>query len=134
MLWASLLAGMAISQTRTAAAHAISYPLTLYHGIPHGRAVAALLSHVLAANLSALDQERVELLCGCFGCQDSEDLVQACRSFLEQTGITEPLGNFGVQPSNVATIARGSNTVGRLDNNIYDLSLREIERMIMAAL
>jgi hypothetical protein len=34
----------------------------------------------------------------------------------------------------VATIARGSNTVGRLDNNIYDLSLGEIETMIMAAL
>jgi alcohol dehydrogenase len=134
MLWASLLAGMAISQTRTAAAHAISYPLTLYHGVPHGRAVAALLPHVLAANLSALHQEQVELLCSCFGCQRSEDLVEACRSFLEQTGITEPLSNFGVQPSNVATIARGSNTVGRLDNNIHDLSLGDIETMIMAAL
>ncbi|HKR12816.1 MAG TPA: phosphonoacetaldehyde reductase [Pyrinomonadaceae bacterium] len=134
MLWASLLAGMAISQTRTAAAHAISYPLTLYHGIPHGRAVAALLPHVLAANLRALDPEQVELFRSCFGCEGSQDLVETCRSFLEQTGITEPLSNFGVRPSSVAKIARGSNTVGRLDNNIYDLSVTDIETMIMAAL
>ena len=36
MLQASLLAGLAISQTRTAIAHAISYPLTIHYGVPHG--------------------------------------------------------------------------------------------------
>ncbi|HEX8559664.1 MAG TPA: phosphonoacetaldehyde reductase [Pyrinomonadaceae bacterium] len=134
MLWASLLAGMSISQTRTAAAHAISYPLTLYHGVPHGRAVAALLPHVLSANLSALDRERVELLCGCFGCQGGEELLEACRGFLSRNGVAEPLSNFGVRPPDVARIARGSNTVGRLDNNIRNLSVEDIEAMVEAAL
>lgn len=35
---ASLMAGLAISQTRTAIAHAISYPLTSRYGVPHGLA------------------------------------------------------------------------------------------------
>ncbi|MGH7472690.1 MAG: iron-containing alcohol dehydrogenase, partial [Candidatus Methylomirabilales bacterium] len=38
MLLGSLLAGLAFSQTETAAAHAISYPLTSHFGIPHGQA------------------------------------------------------------------------------------------------
>lgn len=43
---ASLLAGMAMSQTQTALAHALSYDLTLKEGIPHGEAVAIWLPMV----------------------------------------------------------------------------------------
>jgi len=47
---ASLLAGLAFSQTRTTACHAISYPLTMYYGIPHGFAVALSLAGVAEIN------------------------------------------------------------------------------------
>ncbi len=40
---ASLLAGLAISQTRTAIAHSISYPLTSHYGVPHGIACSFTL-------------------------------------------------------------------------------------------
>lgn len=40
---AALEAGIAFSQTRTALAHALSYPLTVAHGVPHGAAVAVWL-------------------------------------------------------------------------------------------
>lgn len=40
---ASLLAGLAISQNRTALAHAISYPLTARFGVPHGLACSFTL-------------------------------------------------------------------------------------------
>lgn len=43
---AALLAGMAMSQTQTALAHALSYDLTLKEGIPHGEAVAIWLPMV----------------------------------------------------------------------------------------
>lgn len=50
---ASLFAGLAISQSRTALAHAISYPLTLHYAVPHGLACSftlpALIRHVQAA-------------------------------------------------------------------------------------
>ena len=39
----SLLAGMAISQNRTALAHAVSYPLTIRFGVPHGLACSFTL-------------------------------------------------------------------------------------------
>lgn len=44
---ASLLAGLAISQTRTAIAHAISYELTLKYSIPHGLACSFTLTELI---------------------------------------------------------------------------------------
>jgi phosphonate metabolism-associated iron-containing alcohol dehydrogenase len=43
MQQAALLAGLAISQTRTAIAHAVSYPITLRFGVPHGLACSFTL-------------------------------------------------------------------------------------------
>jgi len=46
MQQASLLAGLAISQTRTAIAHSISYPLTSHYGVPHGFACSFTLVEI----------------------------------------------------------------------------------------
>lgn len=44
---ASLLAGIAISQTKTAIAHSISYPLTIHYGVPHGLACSFTLVAII---------------------------------------------------------------------------------------
>jgi len=44
LLHASCLAGEAISLTKTAAAHSMSYPLTLFHNIPHGIAASFFIN------------------------------------------------------------------------------------------
>jgi phosphonate metabolism-associated iron-containing alcohol dehydrogenase len=44
---AATLAGLAISQTKTAIAHAISYPLTVRYGVPHGLACSFTLIAIL---------------------------------------------------------------------------------------
>jgi alcohol dehydrogenase class IV len=44
---ASLLAGLAMSQTQTALAHALSYELTLNENLPHGHACAVWLPMVM---------------------------------------------------------------------------------------
>jgi phosphonate metabolism-associated iron-containing alcohol dehydrogenase len=63
----SLFAGLAISQTRTALCHSISYPLTACFGVPHGLACAFTMPAVLRCSL-ALDDGRferlAEILCG----------------------------------------------------------------------
>lgn len=53
MQGASLLAGLAISQTRTAIAHSISYPLTAHFNVPHGLACSFTLSRILDSHLEA---------------------------------------------------------------------------------
>ena len=52
---AALLSGLAISQTRTALAHSLSYPITAHFGVPHGLACALVLPAVLEFNLEADD-------------------------------------------------------------------------------
>lgn len=46
MQTASVLAGLAISVTRTAIAHSISYPLTSHYGVPHGLACSFTLAAI----------------------------------------------------------------------------------------
>lgn len=47
MQQASMLSGLAISQTRTAIAHSISYPLTSHYGVPHGLACSFTLPSII---------------------------------------------------------------------------------------
>ena len=53
MQQASLLAGMAIAQTRTAIAHSISYPITSHHSVPHGLACSFTLPHLIRENMKS---------------------------------------------------------------------------------
>jgi len=51
----SLLAAMAFSQAKTAAAHACSFPLTMRYGLPHGAACAITLPALCRINAPAED-------------------------------------------------------------------------------
>lgn len=57
---ASILAGLAISQTRTAIAHSISYPLTSAYGVPHGLACSFTLPILLRENLEGISKNNFE--------------------------------------------------------------------------
>jgi alcohol dehydrogenase class IV len=52
---ASVLSGKAIAVTRTTAPHALSYPLTILCGVPHGAATGLLLSHFVSFNYEVAD-------------------------------------------------------------------------------
>lgn len=55
--WAAYHAGSAINITKTAVAHAISYPLTLQHGVPHGLAC----SFTIPAIIRDMGAERLKI-------------------------------------------------------------------------
>lgn len=57
LMEASLLAGLAISHTRTALCHSISYPLTSRFGLEHGSACAVTMPAVLEFNLPVNSRE-----------------------------------------------------------------------------
>lgn len=48
--WASLIGGLSITQTKTAIAHSMSYPITSEIGIPHGLASGVFLPEILKYN------------------------------------------------------------------------------------
>lgn len=55
MCEASVMAGLAFALPKTAAAHAISFPLTNVYGLPHGEACAFTLDSLCAINAKAED-------------------------------------------------------------------------------
>jgi alcohol dehydrogenase len=59
----AMLAGMAISQTKTAIAHSISYPLTSHYGVPHGLACSFTLPSLIEyyLNFNTIKYENVIL-------------------------------------------------------------------------
>lgn len=103
MQHASLLAGMAISQTRTAIAHAISYPLTAHHGVPHGLACSFTLPTLLRANMGRVPKNDYErcLLHDLLRMLDTLNLDQRLRSYLKREQLDHLLDEmFSAERSN----------------------------------
>jgi len=73
ILYASLLAGMAIAQTGTILVHAMSYRLTTDLGLSHGKACALLLPSVCEFNLKQ-GHPKLTLLGECLG-ENMENLT-----------------------------------------------------------
>jgi len=61
LLEASAIAGLAFSNTATAAAHSISYPLTLRFNIPHGIAASITLTNLLDINKTKINNSVSEI-------------------------------------------------------------------------
>jgi len=88
ILYGSLLAGLALSQTRTTVAHALSYPLTLNHKVPHGLAC----SFSLPAALDALHAEECgirEKLVPLLGTEPGSTLRRFLRNLGQPTTFIE---------------------------------------------
>jgi alcohol dehydrogenase class IV len=112
MCLGALLAGHAFSITRTTACHAISYPLTMLHKLPHGFAAAMTLSSVMNRNEAVVKE------------------IQSIRTPFSLDGgfgnwihsLAEPicplrLSSFGIGHDDLPAIADLSFTAGRMDNN-----------------
>ncbi|HNW86225.1 MAG TPA: phosphonoacetaldehyde reductase [Candidatus Limiplasma sp.] len=112
MCLASLMAGLAFSQTRTTACHSISYPLTMLKGVPHGYAAAVTLSSVMRRNAKAVpEMERLEAVF---------DEAEGLDAWLEDlTKGVQPLrlSAFGIAEADLPAINALTFTAGRMDNN-----------------
>ena len=62
MAYGSLLAGLAFSNAKTAACHACSYPLSMYHHLPHGEACAFTLDSFIRLNADGRLQDLAKTL------------------------------------------------------------------------
>jgi alcohol dehydrogenase len=123
---ASLMAGLAFSNTRTALAHSISYEMTLRHGLPHGLACSFTLPLVwrLAAGASAA---RDAVLARIFGPGVPQPWTEL-DAFLRRVGVGTAFADYGVAPAEARGMieyalegARGKNFVNpapRLDGAI----------------
>lgn len=120
---ASLMAGLAFSNTRTALAHSVSYEMTLRHGLPHGLACSFTLPLVWRLARGA-DAARDAVLAQVFGA-GIEDAPGALAAFLQRVEVGTRFADYGVPESEARAMvadalegARGRNFINpapRLD-------------------
>ena len=130
LLRASLFAGLAFSNTKTAAAHSISYPLTLRFGIPHGIACSMSLPALWRVNAPQMraKADRLRLLLG--GVDVGEALGRMQRFVAAR--IPFSLSAYGAGPADLDVLAQESFTKGRMDNNLVTLNQADVRAILKA--
>jgi alcohol dehydrogenase class IV len=138
---AANLAGKAINISKTTAPHAISYAITMNHGVPHGHAVALTLAPFLVFNnqitaRDTVDRRGVDHVRGVLdqinqtlACPNAHESAVAMTSFIASLGCQTRLCDVGVvTAAQRARIARSVNAA-RLSNNpraVNEEDIREI--------
>jgi phosphonate metabolism-associated iron-containing alcohol dehydrogenase len=117
LMEASLLAGLAISVTRTALAHSMSYPITAHHGVPHGLACGFTLPEILRFN-GASDDGRLAALSRGLGFGSVEALAKALEQLLLAVGAPGRLRAYCADPAVLTRLTGEMTTPGRADNNL----------------
>lgn len=94
MARASLFAGLAFSNTKTALAHSLSYYLTLHRGTVHGIACSFSLPAVMRSVIGT-DPDCDAALRGIFGA-DLARGAEELSGFLHRLGVTTRIADYGV--------------------------------------
>lgn len=123
---ASVLAGLAFSQTRTTACHSISYPLTMLYGVAHGLAASITLNSVAEINKGHFknDEQLLHLFDEYGSIKNWIDKV--CEGIINMR-----LSSFGITESDIPLIVENAFTSGRMDNNPVDLSKDDVAKILL---
>ncbi len=139
---ASVFAGMAIAGTRTTIPHAVSYPMTLRYGIPHGHACALTLGAVLRFNAAVTaadcrdprgpDHTTAVLrsVCRRLGAHDPAEAHQRLDVLLTRLGLPT-LAGLG-RRIDVTALADDVVTYSRFDNNPRHMSRDQLTALLHA--
>lgn len=124
LLEASNLAGKAFSNTRTAAAHSMSYPLTAHYGIPHGIACSITLLPLLKINGQHIKNE-LNLILSKLNINEVSDLMQMIRNIPDSV-LKFRLSEWGIRFSDLNWLISECYTIERMENNIVDLKKEDV--------
>ena len=122
MAEASLLAGLAISHTRTALCHSMSYPITAHYGVSHGLACAFTMPAVLRHNLAAEDGRFAQLAMALNGDSNLEALVSRFDKLHETMLVKNRVIRSIPSLNDLLKLAPEMFTPGRADNNLADVN------------
>ena len=128
----SLLAGICISQTRTALCHSISYPLTAHYGVPHGLACAFTAPSVLQFCLPADDGRLAELAQALTGA-DTAALQERLRKLNAEMGVSEAVRASVPSWSDLLALEDQMLAPGRADNTLRTPSGPELRELLHQA-
>jgi alcohol dehydrogenase len=133
MMQASTLAGLAISQSRTALAHAISYPLTANFNLPHGLACSFTLPALLEFN-AASDDGRLADLVRSLGYTSTREFASDLSSLFRQLGVGAYLSAYLPDRQAVMALSSQMFAPGRAENNLRHGSEDDVRMIVAEAL
>jgi alcohol dehydrogenase len=117
MVKCSLLAGLAISETRTALCHSMSYPLTCHFGMPHGLACAFTMLSVFRLNRT-YDDGRFGTLAAFLKLSDVDALERRLAAFVEDLRVAERVRAYLPSAEDIKNLVPEMITTSRADNNV----------------
>jgi alcohol dehydrogenase class IV len=141
MLKGSLLAGMAFSNTQTAAAHACALAIGGRFHLPHGVATSLMLPAVMEFNMVGCP-DKFAAIAEAFGedttlmspMEGAELAIKSVKRLIEDIGFKMGLRNYGIPESAIPDLARGAMVAARLwENNPRSAALEQVEEMFRKA-
>ena len=102
---ASLLAGIAFSQTRTTGIHAVSFPLTAEFGVSHGNACAITLPAFIRISGEQAG-EKVSALAAELGFSSIDALADGVENLMRSMNMPVRLHELGVKESDIDHLAQ----------------------------
>lgn len=135
---AGLHGGRAIARSQTGACHAVSYPLTLRHGLDHGHACALTLGAMLAFNAGVTADDCADAR-GAAHVRDAVDRVlaalrvpgaRAAAARIDRLLALGRLRSYSECGIDSPSVARAALAYGRLANNPRRLDGSRLEQLL----
>jgi phosphonate metabolism-associated iron-containing alcohol dehydrogenase len=132
LLSASLLAGLAISNTRTALAHSISYPLTSELGLPHGIAASLTLPEILR-EVGATHHERADPIVRALGAPSVAAAVASVYALHRAAGTAEIVKEHVPTRDALRSLRGGLIAPGRAENFLLPMTQESAASLLVRA-
>jgi alcohol dehydrogenase class IV len=141
---AAYLAGRAINVTKTTGAHAVSYPLTAFFGLPHGHAVCLTLGQFLVYNSEVTDQDVVDArgaeyvrrsigeLVQMLACSNAEQARARIERLMESVRLATRLSSLGIACRDAVDAIAANVNAERLANNPRALNHESLRHLVEA--
>jgi len=141
MLYGSLLAGMAMTNTRLGGAHGLAHPLGYRYHIPHGIVCGLLLPYVMEYSLEYAPHKyaRVARLLqidtqGMSPREAAQQAAGAVRLIINKIGIPGHLSAFGAKKEDFADVIAKALPSANLKNNPKPLGADDLQVILERAL
>jgi len=129
MAYAAMLAGVAITHGSTILPHIMGYPLTMFYGIPHGRASAVLLAPVLDfLRRAGRVPDRIQAIDRLFAPHGG------IPAFLSGLGVPTRLSDYGVREDDVLAFAQKTIVKGDVRITPAEVTVEDLAGIYRSAL
>lgn len=129
MAHASLLAGLAFSNTKTTICHSLSYPMTAHFGVSHGQAVSITLPSFLLWNADGISAKLPPLL-QAIGSSCAEDAAGRIRRLMERIGLATDFHTLGLSKNDVDLVLAEGFYADRAENNPKPVSVEDARSIL----